>query len=437
MLRSPITGRRWFTNNFLKDLLMKEKLTALNNRKPVRAKKQPEQDSARKLHKKVMDKNSEDIHYQKLPNMQSNLFDSISSYLQNENAQREYLSSAQLEKTQRIARSLKTNSLDQLSKDKGRSSISADYNNYEKYYKNYTEFNKKPDYDMEDNGETFTHSKINSYLLKHGPNNLDDTLIGQAKAEEAEEESISKKMSTEAKQYFEMGEDEPDIEEDSPFYEHRKAGYGYLFDYKSAGGRVSPVVKEELFMLWSQGWNVEELSLRYGILPNRVKAIIWCKRYFYEEVQPNIDNTTWRLAIEREYVDASIFPFVDYGLDLEDLAKLESGTPNVRLTSTHIDVNPPPEIAKKIQDRLDSLPKPFYSYIDRNSHGKGLKKYKIKDMVVFKGNGRVGVSEMFKKVCYWSDSKKHWLPKQVAEKISKGPRAASTGYRLTHNYILK
>ncbi len=429
------TPSRWFSNNFLKDLLTKQKLAALNSQKPASAKKSSEQLSSRKVHKKKMDKEQEDIDYEEFPNMQKEVSEKLSSYLQNQHAQREYLTSAQREKTQRLLRSLKSNTLDKLAKERGQRSLSADYNNYEKYYRNYTEFSSTPNYEADDDGEVITNERINRYMLKHAPEEMENTPIGEARAEEEEEGRVSKRTIDEANKYLKHGEEEPEEEEDSRHIEER--GPGYLFDYVTHGGRVSPVLKEELFKLWSEGWNVEDLSLRYGILPNRVKAIIWLKRYFYEEVMPNVDSITWKLALEREYVDASIFPFVDYGLDLRDLAVLEQGTMNVRLTRTHIDINPPPEIAQKIQDRLDELPKPYYSYIDRHTYGSSYKKYKIKDMVVFKGNGRVSVSEMFKKVCFWSDSKRHWLPKQVAEKVPLGPRIASKGYRISTKYVLK
>jgi hypothetical protein len=40
-------------------------------------------------------------------------------------------------------------------------------------------------------------------------------------------------------------------------------------------GRMSPAAKEELFRNYQRGWTVKNLSLKYGILPQRVKAIIY------------------------------------------------------------------------------------------------------------------------------------------------------------------
>jgi hypothetical protein len=40
-------------------------------------------------------------------------------------------------------------------------------------------------------------------------------------------------------------------------------------------GRISPVAKEEIYRLYLKGTTIKELSLKYGILPQRVKAVIF------------------------------------------------------------------------------------------------------------------------------------------------------------------
>jgi uncharacterized protein YjcR len=40
-------------------------------------------------------------------------------------------------------------------------------------------------------------------------------------------------------------------------------------------GRISPVAKEELYRLYLKGTTIKDLSLKYGILPQRVKAVIF------------------------------------------------------------------------------------------------------------------------------------------------------------------
>lgn len=40
-------------------------------------------------------------------------------------------------------------------------------------------------------------------------------------------------------------------------------------------GRMSPQAKEELYRSYLTGTKIKDLSLKYGILPQRVKAIIY------------------------------------------------------------------------------------------------------------------------------------------------------------------
>jgi len=45
---------------------------------------------------------------------------------------------------------------------------------------------------------------------------------------------------------------------------------------------------------------VKDLSLKYGILPQRVKAIIYQKFLYWNEIYPKLGETHLRLALERE-----------------------------------------------------------------------------------------------------------------------------------------
>ncbi len=58
-----------------------------------------------------------------------------------------------------------------------------------------------------------------------------------------------------------------------------------------------------------------------------VKYIIheFNNRYYYDEILPRIDLQTVALGLEREKMYNEWFPFVDYGIDLEDLHDREKG----------------------------------------------------------------------------------------------------------------
>lgn len=89
-------------------------------------------------------------------------------------------------------------------------------------------------------------------------------------------------------------------------------------DYK---GRMSPFAKETLYRKYLQGMTVKDLSLKFGILPQRVKAIIYQKHLYWVEVYPKLGETHQRMALEMEVQYAASFPFIDYGSDLHIMAE--------------------------------------------------------------------------------------------------------------------
>lgn len=114
-------------------------------------------------------------------------------------------------------------------------------------------------------------------------------------------------------------------------------------------GRMSPFVKEQIYRDYLSGVSVKKLSLKYGILHQRVKAIVYQKHLYWEEVYPKLGESHMRLALEREASYAADFPFVEYGLDLHLMAELEKGVKVETISRTDYDANPP----KEVQTRID------------------------------------------------------------------------------------
>jgi hypothetical protein len=79
---------------------------------------------------------------------------------------------------------------------------------------------------------------------------------------------------------------------------------------------LSPFVKENLYREYLKGMTIKDCSLKYGILQQRVKAIVFQKHLYWTEVYPRMGETHMRLAMEREFQYAKRFPFIDYGIDL-------------------------------------------------------------------------------------------------------------------------
>ena len=70
---------------------------------------------------------------------------------------------------------------------------------------------------------------------------------------------------------------------------------------------------------------MQDLSLRHGILPERVKAVCWQREYFWNVVYPKMGETGLRLALELEFMAGEEDGFCDYGLDLAELERNQRG----------------------------------------------------------------------------------------------------------------
>ena len=67
-------------------------------------------------------------------------------------------------------------------------------------------------------------------------------------------------------------------------------------------------------------------------------------------------ETHIRLSWEREFLYAAQFPFVDYGIDLEDMAEQEKGIRVARLTAKPVDTKKG-EVANENREMVDHLKK--------------------------------------------------------------------------------
>ncbi len=113
-----------------------------------------------------------------------------------------------------------------------------------------------------------------------------------------------------------------DIDWDSIFEEQERDEWSNAETHE---GRLSPWAKERMWRDFHKGVSVRDLSLKYGILPERVKAIVWQREYFWKDVYPKIGETGMRLGLQLEMEYATYYPFVDYGIDLSVMAEREKG----------------------------------------------------------------------------------------------------------------
>jgi hypothetical protein len=174
-------------------------------------------------------------------------------------------------------------------------------------------------------------------------------------------------------------------------------------------GRMSFMGKEELYLNYQKGMSIKDLSLKYGILPQRVKAIIFQKHLYWNEVYPRMGETHQRLAIEREALYARDFPFVDYGLDLTLMAEMEKGVKMHKVKRSEIDANPPEAVKKRIEESLTKIRSKRHDFLPEGFVGKGGKGYILKNWVIHRGLGAPIVNRRFRDAVRLAGSSKEHL----------------------------
>ena len=140
--------------------------------------------------------------------------------------------------------------------------------------------------------------------------------------------------------------------------------------------------------------------MKYGILPQRVKAIVYQKHMYWEEVYPRLGETHMRLAMQMELLYARQFPFVDYGIDLDIMAEMDKGVRITKLSNVPTDtgkVNQPSRIPKDLKEDtkryLQNMRPRRYDKIPLKFWGKGPNGYLCYDWVHHRGRGSPKLSQ--------------------------------------------
>ncbi|CAD8147130.1 unnamed protein product [Paramecium pentaurelia] len=194
--------------------------------------------------------------------------------------------------------------------------------------------------------------------------------------------------------------------------------------------KLSFRAKFELFGLFNEGWSVRDLSIKYGIMPYRVKAIIYQKRYFFDEVFPHLPFEYVRDLIAIELYFEKQFGAVDYGVDLQQMRKVESGylQTNFKTPDRNVDIA---KLSDKEQERIKKLfeekKSKKYDIVTEKFQGQGNKGYYLKSWIMHKTRSRHGVNRIFERIIKDSD-KPFKLPVTVQARLNQGPRIASTQF---------
>ena len=142
-------------------------------------------------------------------------------------------------------------------------------------------------------------------------------------------------------------------------------------------GRVSPFCRENIWRDYRLGMTVRELSLKYGLIPERVKAIVWMREIYWREVYPKMGETGLRLALEIEMMVGKEFGFVEYGADLVMLASREKGVKVYKAWRGDVDVKPSFAKKERIEKVLGGLKTNVYDLVPLRKWGVGRRGYML------------------------------------------------------------
>jgi len=238
-------------------------------------------------------------------------------------------------------------------------------------------------------------------------------------------------MTARIKRFIEFGDDLSLTKWDKLIPGRIDDGTGHGYDTENWPLRVDPVLSEraknEIYQLHLKGWSVRDLSVRFGIMPQRVKAVIWMTQTFYDEYLPRMSI---KHVLELTRALPNLMPnTVDYGLDLQYMAKAKQGVSLRRFRMKAEDLNPSGEQAEKMEKLLLTKRRKNWDMVTEDFVGRGSRGYFIKSWHVYRGHGSERVNKKFKNIIQHSD-RPHLLPKKVRKALEegKGPRIASLGW---------
>lgn len=281
------------------------------------------------------------------------------------------------------------------------------------------------EHDPDDNGE-YDGKSLEEFIKKktNAPEETIEAVTGGEEAEQNREDVLTER----AERLLDFGQDPATIRWDKLYPGEVEDGSGDSEPWPLiVHPKLSPEAKDEIYKLHLQGWSVRDLSVRFGIMPRRVKAIIWMTQTFYDEYLP-------RMSIEDVRTLARVMPqfyrnTVDYGLDLQYMSEAKQGVPLKRFSLKPEDLFPTKEQAEKMEKLLQTQRRKKWDMVTEGFVGRGSKGYFVKSWHVYRGHGSERVNKKFKEVIQHSD-RPYLLPKKVRQALEqgKGPRLAALGW---------
>jgi hypothetical protein len=309
--------------------------------------------------------------------------------------------SQQIENTQNLIARLKSKKdMQSVGEDFKRKRLQNEYLNYGKYQKNY--ISREDQYNPEDSGrETLNVKNYRDAMRRLNIKNTKDI-------EEDDRDIIKSSMTLNEDGNVDFGKVNDSLNS-KWLYDYQGANFMRNFDLAQDlqltdkqflkemneaetninFPRMSPWGKHRVYKDYKKGMNIRDISLKYGILPERACAIIWQKEYFFKVVYPKCGETPFRLGLNMELEYGEKYGFQDYGIDIQALAMHEQGVPCVVLGRTSAEKTPKKEKKKEIEKALGSMPGRRVFEVPIKHVGKGPRGYLLMELIWRRGKNSV------------------------------------------------
>lgn len=197
--------------------------------------------------------------------------------------------------------------------------------------------------------------------------------------------------------------------------------------------RLSAAARLNIYKLYLEGKTIGEICTRFGIVPERAKAVVFMQQNYFEAVVPRIDAQTVVAGLELDTMVGTYTGTMDYGLDLEALQGHVGGNIDYGVSFKNKNLPPPryidkeKELKEDFKDIVRSRRMTSQDILITAVSGNAGAGYIIKDIYKHKGKGAQSSGKTFYRLLRTAD-RKDGIPRNAQKQVSRGPRAACNSF---------
>lgn len=219
-----------------------------------------------KLYKKKIDLTEDEKQQAEYVKSEKDFIQGVKDYMNPDNLELDPLNVQRTEKTKSILRSIRLNNAFDFVREKNNTTLNAEYGNYSKYKRNFTNFKESKLKEEYDPGFFDAKRRLKTYLNAIAP----DTMVNDPRSDVLKAQELEAKNITVNEDLYEDAASEL-YDPSTPATDEKEMNDKVA---EAEYGRLSPHAKEKIYQLYKQGWPISDLSHKYGILPDRCKAVI-------------------------------------------------------------------------------------------------------------------------------------------------------------------